>query len=362
MMRGRLFVALVPLLAGSCTSIEVKKLTDDSANVPGIRYSLPKPFIQVTPNADGSVAVEVVYLPDADNTYAIDAAAYASSLTLDIQLEKGFLKKVEMKPDATTVTEQAIKTAGEVGSKVLDAEKASQEAQRKKIEAADAKVKAAEEAVVKAKLEVELAQIDKASADRGKDETAKEKARVELEKAQARLRVAERALDELKASRGALAAARADGETTAKPTTKGFEIRGPVLYAVQERIAEGKPVVTLQAVKINGDPQKKYRTVITAGSTARGATLKIAPIAKQSKQFYQIEHSRLKLRPEDIKELKFFLDEKKEKPLPPDAADKIRKAAVVENDVIWIPSDDVDKAKIVVIEVNSASGLIPKRS
>jgi len=353
-------VSLMPLLVGSCTSIEVKKLTPENANAPGIRYSLPKPFIQVTPAADGSVSVEVIYLPDTANTYAIDAAAYASSLTVDIELDKGLLKKLEMKSDATGVTEQAIKTAGEVGSKVAEVEKANRDARRAKSEAADERVKTAEQAVADAKLDVELAQIDKASADRGKDEAAKESAQVGLEKAQARLRAAERALEALKAARGALASARAEGETAAIP--ESFAVRGPVVYAVVERIENGKPVVTLQAVKIEGDPQKKFPTVIMGSGTPPGTTIKIARIAKQNQQFYQIEHSTRKFRSEDINDLQFFLDKKKEKPLPSDVANKIRKVAVVENDVIWIPSELLDAEKVVVIEVNNASGAIPKSS
>jgi len=358
--RGKILMVLMPLMLGACTNINVKKATSDT--VPGIRYALPKPFIQVTPSADGSLTVEQVYLPDMANTYAIDATAYASSLTLEISIENGLLTKIEMKPDSAAVAEQAIKTAGEVGSKVLESERTRQVAQQTKIDAANAKVKEAEEAVGRAQLDVELAKIDKDFADRGKDEAAKEKARVDLEKALAKLKAAEQKLNGLRSARGALSTALAEEGPPSRSARKHFEVRGPVLYAIEERVVDGRPIVSLKAVKIKGDSQKSYKTATPGGSTVREAHLNIVETPKQGKKFYQLEHSSRKLTSNDIKDLKFFLDPKKEKPLSADAAEKIRKAARVENDVIWIPTEELDSVKVTVVEVSGVSGSIPKGS
>ena len=355
--RGKIFMPLMPLIMVACTNINVKKATSDT--VAGIRYALPRPFIQVTPEADGSVTVKQVYLPDMANTYAIDAAAYASSLTLDISIVNGLLTKVEMKRDSAAVAEQAVKTAGEVGSKVLESESKRQAAQQTKIEAANTQVKLQEEAVATAKLDVELAQIDKDSADGGKDEAAKEKTRVALEKAKAKLKAAEEKLNRLRSARGALSSALAGEGPPSQSASKHFKVRGPVLYAVEERVEDGTPIVSLMAVKIDGASQKSYGTVTTGGSTRPEARLRIAKTTKQRKEVYLIEHSSQDLTLDDIKELKFFRDSKKERPLSDDAAEKIRKAASVKNEVIEIPVEEIDGAKVSVIEVGGASGLIP---
>src|SRR5262245_5050957 len=182
---ARSWLMLLGCLTIGCTHIEVKKVTEP--DVKGIRYALPKPFIQVTPNADGSVTVETVYLPDSENVYAISGAAYLAALTLDVTVAQGLLTKVQVNPDTSGVAEQVAKSAGEAGSKVLEAQaaktKAAADALESKRQAADNKLVTAESAVADAELNLRLAVIDKKAADRGTDEDAKLKAQVEVDKA-----------------------------------------------------------------------------------------------------------------------------------------------------------------------------------
>src|SRR6267142_1350588 len=86
-------------LAG-CTRLTVKKVTPESAT-PGVRYALPKPFVQVTPQPDGSVSADIVFLPDTSNTYAVDAESYLSTHTLKVSTANGLLTKLTWNADSS---------------------------------------------------------------------------------------------------------------------------------------------------------------------------------------------------------------------------------------------------------------------
>jgi hypothetical protein len=149
-----------------------------------------------------------------------------------------------------------------------------------------------------------------------------------------------------------------DGSPPSAPPP--LEVRGPVLYAVQERVVDGRPVVSLQAVTINGNPQKAYPTVGLAPSGALEARLRITRLQKGGVEVYLIEHPS-KLKTDDINGLKFFRDPAKKEPLSDQVAEKIRKAAHVVNDVIEIPSSEIDGAGVAIVEVNSATGPVPRK-
>jgi hypothetical protein len=80
------------LLAGGCAEIKVTRVTiENDANAEGIRYALPKPFLQVSPRPDGTAAVDVIYLPDSSNVYAVDTWGWLSSSTFQVALDSGGL-------------------------------------------------------------------------------------------------------------------------------------------------------------------------------------------------------------------------------------------------------------------------------
>src|SRR3712207_4772348 len=59
-----------------CTDISVSRVDPAKPwETPGMRYALPKPFIQVTSQIEGPPKVEVVYLPDEDATYGIEVSS-----------------------------------------------------------------------------------------------------------------------------------------------------------------------------------------------------------------------------------------------------------------------------------------------
>jgi hypothetical protein len=100
------------LLAG-CASLEVDKVANGSARPEGVRYCLPKPFLQATPQVDGTVAFDVIYLPDSDHCYAIKTKTDLSSYSFQISRdEKGLLTAIEFKASTAIVGQQLLTSAG----------------------------------------------------------------------------------------------------------------------------------------------------------------------------------------------------------------------------------------------------------
>src|SRR6266550_2477843 len=88
--------------SGCTTWVDVKKI-DPGSDAAGLRYSLPATFLLVQPLPDGSASYTWVYLPDSDNTYAINQHAVLAKFTLDVTLANGLLGKVNAQSDDTAV-------------------------------------------------------------------------------------------------------------------------------------------------------------------------------------------------------------------------------------------------------------------
>ena len=115
-------LACLSMALTSCAYMTVSRVDLDAEKpVSGLRYSLPKPFIQVVPQADGTVNVSVVYLPDSKNTYAIDTTSFMSSYAFQVSLDQnGLLNAVEFKQNTSAVGQQAAATSAiEISSLVL---------------------------------------------------------------------------------------------------------------------------------------------------------------------------------------------------------------------------------------------------
>lgn len=104
------------LALGACASVNVTKVDEtNSASAKGVRYYLPKPVLQFVPNADGTVSVSVLYLPDASQQYAIDTNSVGSMFAYQVALgPNGLLNAVEFKRDTGTVGQQLATIAGGV--------------------------------------------------------------------------------------------------------------------------------------------------------------------------------------------------------------------------------------------------------
>jgi len=110
------------LFSAGCAEITVKKITpENDTKTSGIRYALPKPFLQVSPQPDGTIAVDVLYLPDLNNTYAVDTWGWMSSSTFQVALDSGgLLSAIEFKQNTSAVGQQVAAGAGAATSQLYN--------------------------------------------------------------------------------------------------------------------------------------------------------------------------------------------------------------------------------------------------
>src|SRR5262245_33463971 len=184
-------LAISGVMSGCVSWLSVEKVTKETGSRnTGIRYYLPQPFIQVTPQADGSIEVQEVFLPNPNEQYAIDVVSLLSNHTLDIRLEGGFLKTIQLDAKSAEVAKALIESGGRLAETKLNtdadlekaaatAKNAAENERQKKIEGAQGTLANAERdlAVVNAKLEVQRARPQ--SADRDKEILALELTRAE---------------------------------------------------------------------------------------------------------------------------------------------------------------------------------------
>lgn len=142
-------------LSGCITNLDVSK-ANKTTN--GIKYFLPQVFIQVTPNKDGTVTVEKIYLPDPNNEYAIQASSFLGSYTIDVNRTKeGFLETVSFNSDSTGVAKQLMQTEANLKATEIDAQAAKSKAADTESKASDDKKAASIAAAEKIQKDTQLA-------------------------------------------------------------------------------------------------------------------------------------------------------------------------------------------------------------
>ena len=96
----RILISLCAVfLLTACSTLTVAKVDPDDTKTSGVRFSLPRSFLQVTPKGDGTIDVSVIYLPDPDATFAAEGASYFATHTLDLQVSDGLLTVATWKED-----------------------------------------------------------------------------------------------------------------------------------------------------------------------------------------------------------------------------------------------------------------------
>lgn len=278
-MKTKMLCFAVAIFLASCTQVTVKRIDPSGeGSKEGIRYSLPKPFILVTPSHDGSVAVEVMMMPDPDNTYAIASHSFLSTYALDIGVQKGMLKRVGSKIDSTQVASDAIKASGAVTSEIFNEQVNAAKAKKEELKNAQNTLEEKETALKTKKknlesLEKQLDEFRKAhpgsSTEIATREESIDKKEIEVEEADIARNAAKAKLDRVKEESVRVAPAATSFTASANnnveisedafksdlyymaPKTidgKGKkEILGPVLFTVDERLV--------------GSPPNKYQTV-----------------------------------------------------------------------------------------------------
>jgi hypothetical protein len=284
MRAASVFVFSLAILLAGCANLTVTKVEPSSA-AGGLRYSLPKPFIQVVPQPDGTIAVEVVYLPDIDNTYAISTSAYFAAYAFQVVLEQGgFLSKIELRQNTAAVSQQAAATGGAMTAQALSLQAAQATAVQGVVDTAQAAVDEARATVMANEKKLELLERQTPRPTDLINNT-----RVALEEAKAKLTVKEDALRRAQTNARSIAIQAAAG-TPIATSAPSFDSRlappawsaptihsiagdkGAVLFAVNEGVADGKPFVRLQAVKLNGVAQPQFRTTRVAATPPPDST------------------------------------------------------------------------------------------
>jgi len=102
----------------------------------------------MSPQSDGSVKVDVIYLPDADNTYAIDTWSFMSSLAYQTSLDQsGLLNQIEFKQSTTAVGQQVAASGSAMAAQVINLQNAQLLAQQTQMDTAQTAVDQAQTAV-----------------------------------------------------------------------------------------------------------------------------------------------------------------------------------------------------------------------
>jgi hypothetical protein len=240
-------LALLGLLGAGCiTKINVRKVSD-ADRTKGIRYSLPATFLVGFPKSDGTIEFTNVFLPDPENTYAVDSWSLMAKYKLDLAISDGLLAKVDSAQHSDEIAKSLIESGGNLGGQLLTEGKKAQK------EAADAAAKEKKDAADSAQKKVDdaLAALDQAraaehsaedaltkaqNADRlnSKQETllAIENAKVDLNRAIQKQQDAEHNLAAAQAGQQVVTARIAAGNIPKTEGAKFSSAWGPVVYRV----------------------------------------------------------------------------------------------------------------------------------
>jgi hypothetical protein len=294
------------LLAAGCAEINVTKVTrSNDEKTKGIRYALPKPILQVSPRPDGTVAVDVVYLPDLNNTYAVDTWGWLSSSTFQVTLDSGgLLSAIEFKQNTSAVGQQVATSAGAGAAQLYNLQAQQNVANQTALNTAQSNVATAKSAADAARAQLgsdtnvlsgttaSLAALN-ANAASSSNAIAAAQAAVTaaqtavnmdsglLAQALAKYQDAQQTLGQTQTTAQAVAFSATPGAaitpTVPTPGTTGFgpqtwttppgydlpENHGAILYAINESVSPtGEPMVKLTAAKwrADGKPQEDFST------------------------------------------------------------------------------------------------------
>lgn len=246
------------LLVAGCANLNVSQVKEGDATK-GLRYYLPKPYLQVVPQADGTINVEVIFLPDRSRSYAIDTSSYLSSYSFQASRdEKGLLTAVEFKASTAAVGQQLAGNLGAYAVQAYNMQTAAAVAQQTQINTAQVALDTA-----RANLASAEATLDSNLANGAKPETIlSDRAAVASAKAKAdiaaetllRAQTTTQIVSAPPAAAGTTATTTAPaigtafvpaGASTQSPVLNLPQQYGPVLYAMND---DGKKV-SLVAVK-----------------------------------------------------------------------------------------------------------------
>ena len=250
------------LLSGCSSTLTVTPVpVDKPSSAKGVIYYLPKPFLIATPQADGTVNFDVIYMPDKSHEYAIQPSSSLSAYTFQISRdEKGLLNQVEYKADTSLVGQQLASSAGAAATQWYNVDASQLAANQAQINAAQTALDSANSAAQAASAALAADQ-----ANQPTNLTVIAADQNALAQAQAKLPTAEQALQRAKTSSQAAATTASAGTpgTQSGPTISSYfqqptwnpiyptqlpQRFGPVLYAINDTGEGESESVTLRAV------------------------------------------------------------------------------------------------------------------
>lgn len=120
---------------GCLTELDVKKVSTQEPNPNGFYYSLAIPFLVVKPNGDGTMEVEVEYLPDPEHQYAVSGWSFLGAHDLTVEVDdQGILKKIVWNADDSAVAAGLAESAGNIGAAKITADGEDKKAQETQME------------------------------------------------------------------------------------------------------------------------------------------------------------------------------------------------------------------------------------
>lgn len=234
-----LLVAVAASCAGCVSVIEAERFTGTQ---PGLRYSLPRPYVLVTPRQDGGIDVQPIMLPDSDSEYVVRSWTFLATHKFDLTFERGLLTSLGSVQDSAQVAAKLAENAAAVSKARIEAQATAAK------EAAGSQAEA-QEALSTALLELRQAREELKVLEAAvppADPKAILEARVKVARAQAK----HASLSES----GSAASNRAARSAAGNMVQKGAAW-GPMLYAVIQS-PDGRSV-ELRAV----EPQRMFGTV-----------------------------------------------------------------------------------------------------
>jgi hypothetical protein len=142
--RGLCFLAVIAATAACTTTMSGGKAGPVAE---GLVYYLPAPHLYLSPQADGSVVVEVKHLPDPSNAYTLKINSYFSNATFEVGTHNGLLTTVNLDVDTSGVAASAVTAATDIQKARMTSDKEKETARKTQEDAKRTAVKAAAEAV-----------------------------------------------------------------------------------------------------------------------------------------------------------------------------------------------------------------------
>lgn len=275
-------LALIVLLSGCTTTLSGKPATKDTT---GIRYSLPAPHIFLNPQPDGTVVVEVRYLPDPQNTYSLNLSSYLSTATFKVELVDGMLTQVSLDSDSSKIPAESVAAATELQKARMTAAEKAAEAKKQEADAEKAVIKTAAELIRAQEEKIALLEAKLAFAEKNPGTLEENAIRaLKLEISQERV-VLTQLQARLTSAQSGVAAVNAPGDAFMEPFRSDPELEvayGPVLFRVlpekggvklvaieQQTYTTSSAAMALEAPKI--EPEK---IVVKAGDGKRTILLR----------------------------------------------------------------------------------------